>query len=143
MLSGSNRTTGNTAWWGDPEGRSENFSRGAEGYQIESARFEDLLLELARHAGVLANRLPATRRSIRPRMLTGDRFLLVGDAVSAIDPLSSFGVKKALASGWMAAAVTNTSLRNEAMRGPALELYDRREREAYSSYSSPCRTVLS
>ena len=31
--------------------------------------------------------------------------LLVGDAASAIDPLSSFGVKKALASAWLAAVV--------------------------------------
>ena len=269
------RTTGNTVWWGDPEGRSENFLGGAEGYQIESARLEDLLLELARHAGVrlirgvvrevtfgedsaevayetqgeqdlerctwvldcsgragvIAKqglRQPvAGRRTLAlvrvwtsakswdlpdpshtlvesyqdgwawsipvspterhttvmvdptltdltrgadisrmydaelakaPRIhqvglggspvgepfacnasqytaseVTGDGFLLVGDAVSGIDPLSSFGVKKALVSGWMAAVVTNTCLRNEAMRRPALELYDRREREAYSS----------
>ena len=33
----------------------------------------------------------------------GPQFLLVGDAGSFIDPLSSFGVKKALASAWLAA----------------------------------------
>ena len=65
--------------------------------------------------------------------MTGDGFLLVGDAASFIDPLSSFGVKKALVSGWMAAVVINTCLRNAAMRSSALELYERREHEAYSS----------
>jgi hypothetical protein len=35
--------------------------------------------------------------------------LLVGDAASMIDPLSSFGVKKALASAWLAAVVVHTA----------------------------------
>jgi flavin-dependent dehydrogenase len=40
----------------------------------------------------------------------GDRFLLVGDAGSTLNPLSSFGVKKALASAWLASIVVNTCL---------------------------------
>jgi flavin-dependent dehydrogenase len=63
----------------------------------------------------------------------GTNFLLVGDAASFIDPLSSFGVKKALASGWLAAIVTHTALTRPAMRATALEFHDRRERELYSS----------
>jgi flavin-dependent dehydrogenase len=46
----------------------------------------------------------------RSTRVTGDRFLLVGDAASFIDPLSSFGVKKALGSAWLAAIVANTIL---------------------------------
>ena len=60
--------------------------------------------------------------------------LLVGDAGSFIDPLSSYGVKKALASAWLAAIVTHTALEDETMAGPACELYDDREREVYRSY---------
>ena len=45
-----------------------------------------------------------------------DRVLLVGDAGSFIDPLASIGVKKALASGWLAAVVTHTALTRPAMR---------------------------
>ncbi len=41
----------------------------------------------------------------------GKSHLLVGDAASFIDPLSSFGVKKALASAWLAAVVANTAAR--------------------------------
>ena len=59
--------------------------------------------------------------------------LLVGDAASFVDPLSSYGVKKALASAWLAAVVVHTSLTDEAMRSPALELYDRREQAMYQS----------
>ena len=60
--------------------------------------------------------------------------LLVGDASSFIDPLSSYGVKKALASAWLAGIVTHTALEDEAMTGPACDLYDDREREVYRTY---------
>lgn len=60
--------------------------------------------------------------------------LLVGDAGSFIDPLSSYGVKKALASAWLAAVVAHTALQDDAMAGPACALYDDREREVYRTY---------
>ena len=60
--------------------------------------------------------------------------LLVGDAGSFIDPLSSYGVKKALASAWLAAIVAHTGCEDAAMAGPAAELYDDREREMYRTY---------
>jgi len=53
--------------------------------------------------------------------------LLVGDAASFVDPLSSFGIKKALASAWLAAIAVHTSLRNSAMTGAALEFFAARE----------------
>jgi flavin-dependent dehydrogenase len=65
-----------------------------------------------------------------------DRLLLVGDAASFVDPLSSFGIKKALASSWLAAVVVNSSLSNPEIRTPALELFARRERAMYDSLSA-------
>ena len=52
-----------------------------------------------------------------------------------IDPLSSFGVKKAMASGWLAAVVTNTCLRHPE-RAPELarQFHARREQEVWTSY---------
>jgi hypothetical protein len=67
----------------------------------------------------------------------GTDFLLVGDAASFIDPLSSFGVKKALASGWLAAIVTHTALTRPGLRAVALAFHDRRERELYASAERP------
>ena len=64
---------------------------------------------------------------------SGPGFLLVGDAGSFIDPLSSFGVKKALASAWLAAIVSHTALVRPAMKDAALAFFDRRERAIYSS----------
>lgn len=65
---------------------------------------------------------------------SGPQFLLVGDAASFIDPLSSYGVKKALASAWMAAIVANTCLSSPSMQDHALSLYEERERQVYDSY---------
>jgi len=62
--------------------------------------------------------------------------LLVGDAGSFIDPLSSAGVKKALASAWLAAVAVHTSLARPAMRETALAFFDAREREVYAAFRS-------
>ncbi len=59
----------------------------------------------------------------------GPEFFLVGDAGTFIDPLSSFGVKKALASAWLAAIATHTMLRTPSMREAAVAFFDRRERD--------------
>ena len=60
--------------------------------------------------------------------------LLVGDAGSAIDPLSSYGVKKALSSAWLAAVVVHTALSDEAMASTASDFFDAREKEVYETY---------
>ncbi|MGH7617536.1 MAG: NAD(P)/FAD-dependent oxidoreductase, partial [Gemmatimonadaceae bacterium] len=55
----------------------------------------------------------------------------VGDAASFVDPLSSFGVKKALASAWLAAIVVHSALTDAAAASPALDLFEERERSMY------------
>ena len=69
----------------------------------------------------------------------GEGFLLVGDAGSAIDPLSSFGVKKALASAWLAAVVTNTVLVNPALAEEARVFFSRRERTLFAGAQRQAR----
>jgi flavin-dependent dehydrogenase len=64
----------------------------------------------------------------------GEGHLLVGDAGSFIDPLSSYGVKKAMASAWLAAVTLNTVLTDVGLTGPALEFFAAREREVYRRY---------
>ena len=63
-----------------------------------------------------------------------ENVLLVGDAGSFIDPLSSAGVKKALASAWLAAVATHTSLTQPRMQTVALDFFAAREREVYDSF---------
>jgi len=57
--------------------------------------------------------------------------LLVGDAASFVDPLSSYGVKKALASAWLASVVVDSAMSDSSIEGPALELFEQRERAMY------------
>jgi hypothetical protein len=63
-----------------------------------------------------------------------DHVLLVGDAGSFIDPLSSAGIKKALASGWLAAVAVHTALVRPSMRSTALAFFAAREAEIYDAF---------
>lgn len=60
--------------------------------------------------------------------------LLAGDAGSFIDPLSSFGVKKALSSGWLAGVTAHTALVDPPMGATAIDFFDAREHEVYRRY---------
>jgi flavin-dependent dehydrogenase len=73
------------------------------------------------------------------RQYAGPGFLLAGDAGSAINPLSSFGVKKALASGWLAAIAARTALINPAMADEAWAFFDRRERAVAAAAARQAR----
>jgi hypothetical protein len=70
---------------------------------------------------------------------TGPRHLLVGDAASFVDPLSSFGVKKAIGSAWMAAVVVNTILRHPERREAAIGLYESWERDVSGAHAARTR----
>ena len=59
--------------------------------------------------------------------------LLVGDAASFVDPLSSYGIKKALSSAWLASVVVHTALVDESMQSAAVTLHERRERAMYDA----------
>jgi hypothetical protein len=64
-----------------------------------------------------------------------DGLLLVGDAASFIDPLSSFGVKKALFSGWLAAVATHTALLHPERAAMAFSFYAAQEQRLHSRYA--------
>ena len=68
------------------------------------------------------------------RRFGGPGFLLVGDAATFIDPLSSFGVKKAMASAWLAAVVAHTCLRHPERAALAQDFHAERERQIWESY---------
>lgn len=65
---------------------------------------------------------------------SGPGFLLVGDAATFIDPLSSFGVKKALTSGWLAGIVISSILDSPSMGPAAREFFEARERQVANSF---------
>jgi len=67
-------------------------------------------------------------------MYAGPQCFLVGDAGSFIDPLSSFGVKKALASAWLAAVAAHTSLLDSGREAVAREFFSNWERGVYVTH---------
>ena len=78
----------------------------------------------------------------RASQYAGDNWLVAGDAGSFIDPLSSAGVKKALASGWLAAIAVDTSLADTSMRVPALKFFSQREHEMERRYARLSQSFL-
>src|SRR5262249_18379051 len=64
----------------------------------------------------------------------GPQFLLAGDAASFIDPLSSYGVKKALASAWIAAVVVHTFLLHPQLGAGPVDFHDRWEHRVYAAH---------
>jgi flavin-dependent dehydrogenase len=66
--------------------------------------------------------------------LVGPDWLLAGDAASAVDPLSSAGARKAMASGWQVAAALNTALGTPALADTALRCHAARERDTYRRF---------
>lgn len=80
--------------------------------------------------------------SYRADRYAGEGWLLAGDAGSFIDPLSSAGVKKALASGWLAAVCVHTSLVRPPMRPHALAFFSQREQEIERHHARMSRLFL-
>ena len=111
---------------------------------VRKTDLERLYLDELRRAVTLETRLAAAARagsvwacdaSIYDSSRAFDgHALLVGDAASAVEPLSAGGVKKALSSAWNAAVVVNTCLSRPSMEPAALDFFDRRERQVYGEY---------
>lgn len=108
-----------------------------EAYAAEIAKSPALASALA---GAALQRVWACDASTYAATCLGDRrFLLVGDAASFIDPLSSFGVKKALASAWLAAIVVNTCLVDPSRESAALEFFADWDREVCATHAERSR----
>jgi flavin-dependent dehydrogenase len=75
------------------------------------------------------------------RLYADEGTMLVGDAASFVDPLSSYGIKKALASAWLASVCVHSILTNTSIQTEALELFNMRERAMHNSLQKTA-TVL-
>lgn len=71
----------------------------------------------------------------RAREYATSSWLLVGDAGCTVDPLSSFGVKKALISAWVGAVTVNTCLTRPDLAGAAIQLFNDREQQTFSDHA--------
>jgi flavin-dependent dehydrogenase len=102
----------------------------ADAYRGELARTR-MIGSLVEHAALVETPWGSDASPYSAAEVARDGVLLVGDAASFVDPLSSFGVKKALASAWLAAVAVHTSLLDSAMSTLALGFFSSREREMY------------
>ncbi|MFI5178995.1 MAG: NAD(P)/FAD-dependent oxidoreductase [Vicinamibacterales bacterium] len=111
------------------------LARGGSALEVYRAELDKVapFAPLRRDARLTDGPWGADASTYGARQYAGRDFLLVGDAGSFIDPLSSFGVKKALASAWLAAIVAHTILRTPPMREHALAFFERREHELATS----------
>jgi flavin-dependent dehydrogenase len=66
-------------------------------------------------------------------------WVLAGDAASFVDPVSSIGVKKAVASAWRAAVVVNTLLSDPGRGAMAFAFHDERERAVFGACLAEAR----
>ncbi|MDE1883918.1 MAG: tryptophan 7-halogenase [Rhodospirillales bacterium] len=69
------------------------------------------------------------------KQLTGDRFLLAGDAAAFIDPVFSTGVYLAMLSGFWAAEAAQVCVAAPAKSGKALRRYEARTRGAANAFT--------
>jgi hypothetical protein len=124
--------------------RTTAMTRGAGAaatYRAELAKTERLRALLS-DAAMLSGASGWDASMYSSAAYAGEGWLVAGDAASFVDPLSSAGVKKALASGWLAAIVAHTSLSNPAMAEVARQFFAAREAEMYASFLSLTRGFL-
>jgi flavin-dependent dehydrogenase len=115
-----------------------------EGAQIRRAGLDMFYRAQLRQSPYISGFLAAARLA-RPlqvfdatwytaRYFAGERFLLVGDAGLFIDPLSSEGVHKAMASAITGAIVANTILRRPTMTPHAVRFYNEGQQSTYEGH---------
>lgn len=113
-----------------------------EAYAGELSR-TDLLRSLTEGARLVGSPWGCDASPYTATRAFDDHALLVGDASSFVDPLSSFGVKKALASGWLGAVAVNTAINDSAMTATALELFAARERTMFTRLQQQAAALAS
>lgn len=125
-------------------GATTKLARGpeiAEVYKSELAKTRQLAARM-RTSGARLRHVWACDASLYSAHCYADasrQWLLVGDAGAFIDPLSSFGVKKALASAWIAAVAVHTSLRDAGRKQIALDFFGAWERQVYATHLQQTR----
>jgi flavin-dependent dehydrogenase len=116
------------------DGATTRTSRGptiADTYRAELAK--TVRLRAVADEAMLADAWACDASMYSARQFAGSQFLLVGDAATCIDPLSSCGVKKALASAWLGAIALHTALIDSTRREMAFDYFAAREREVYAA----------
>jgi halogenation protein CepH len=103
-----------------------------QAYEIEIAKAVQIARRLARAS--LQHVWACDASLYRATTYAGRGFMLVGDAGAFIDPLSSYGVKKALASAWLGAVTAHTRLTHPDREAVACAFFSNWERQVYNTH---------
>jgi flavin-dependent dehydrogenase len=114
-------------------GESDTIAAVYETELAKAARLHDLVRSGRRGARLTTGIFGRDASAYDASRFGDDGLLLVGDAASFVDPLSSYGIKKALSSAWLASVVVHTALVDGSMRSAALELFAGREHAIYDA----------
>jgi len=125
----------------DPQRSELTHRSSADTYRDEIAKTH-VFKAITAHASMIEGPRGFDASPYRAGQYAGEEWLLVGDAGSFVDPLSSAGVKKALASAWLAAVAVNTALKAPSMRADAFEFFSAREVEIERHLSRESRRFL-
>ena len=119
---------------------SVGFVSGPSQFKDRTGSIEDVFWAAVKAAPSVAERMQGARAtgdlvatgnySYTSRVANGERFILVGDAFTFIDPIFSSGVMIAMTTGMMAAEVIDLFLQDEARGRRALSRYERKVRRA-------------
>lgn len=94
-----------------------------------------LMAERLKNAKLMAPALATGNFSYRATRMTGDGYLMVGDAYAFIDPVFSSGVFLAMNSGELGAEVVDEALRNGDVSARSLRRYERTIQHGLKTFS--------
>jgi flavin-dependent dehydrogenase len=94
-----------------------------------------MMAERLKDAKLMAPALATGNFSYRATRMTGDGYLMVGDAYAFIDPVFSSGVFLAMNSGELGAGVVDEALRNGDVSARSLRRYERTVRHGLKTFS--------
>jgi flavin-dependent dehydrogenase len=119
---------------------SVGFVSGPSRFKDRSGGLDELFWNAVRSAPSVAERMKAAgltgdltatgNYSYTSRAANGDRFILIGDAFTFLDPIFSSGVMIAMTTGMMAADIADLFLKDEAKGRRALRAYERKVRQS-------------
>src|SRR5882672_4981093 len=94
-----------------------------------------MMAERLKDAKLMAPALATGNFSYRATRMTGDGYLMVGDAYAFIDPVFSSGVFLAMNSGELGAGVVDEALRNGDVSARSLRRYERTVKHGLKTFS--------
>jgi flavin-dependent dehydrogenase len=104
-------------------------------FLLETIALCPALAERLRDAKLISPVTATGNYAYQARRMTGDGYIMLGDAFAFVDPVFSSGVYLAMNSAFAGASVVDTCLREPARAGQALRQFDREIRRGLGTFT--------